>query len=202
MESEILAISRLQDRNAWGDTSRRAGAAPPVTWRSAEQQSAALGTLLSRHQKCWGSEDVPVFGRATLLAQVTSMAKAAGYEVRGAVRNAARSWREHGNGCKQFPPSPRWSTTGSRTGGDLAGIGRGRHGINRQDAPSHQAGWSKPGCRVVLKWATHGAVDGGSGWHSRSCRSPWHGDSPLVGLNSASTNPSAQKAVGWRVRQN
>ena len=53
-----------------------------------EQQSAALGVLLGRHQVL-GVQGRAGVGKTTLLAQVTAMAKAAGYEVRGLAPSAS-----------------------------------------------------------------------------------------------------------------
>ena len=53
-----------------------------------EQQSAALGVLLGRHQVL-GIQGRAGVGKTTLLAQVTAMAEAAGYEVRGLAPSAS-----------------------------------------------------------------------------------------------------------------
>ena len=89
MEVEILAMER-QGRERLEPIHRadKAVLVERLGVLTQEQQSAALGVLLGRHQVLAIQGRAGV-GKTTLLAQVAAMAKAAGYEVRGLAPSAS-----------------------------------------------------------------------------------------------------------------
>ena len=89
MEAEILALE-MQGRERLEPIHRadKALLVERMAVLTQEQQSAALGVLLGRHQVL-GIQGRAGVGKTTLLAQVTAMAKAAGYEVRGLAPSAS-----------------------------------------------------------------------------------------------------------------
>lgn len=89
MEAEILAMEMQgRERLAPIHHTDKALLVERMAVLTQEQQSAALGVLLGRHQVL-GVQGRAGVGKTTLLAQVTAMAKAAGYEVRGLAPSAS-----------------------------------------------------------------------------------------------------------------
>ena len=89
METEILAME-MQGRERLAPIHRadKALLMERLAVLTPEQQSAALGVLLGRHQVL-GVQGRAGVGKTTLLAQVTAMAKVAGYEIRGLAPSAS-----------------------------------------------------------------------------------------------------------------
>ena len=89
MEVEILALE-MQGRERLEPIHRsdKALLTEHLAVLTQEQQSAALGVLLGRHQVL-GIQGRAGVGKTTLLAQVTAMAEAGGYKIRGLAPSAS-----------------------------------------------------------------------------------------------------------------